>query len=400
MLEELKKKALKSRLVIIVILLAGGLGLLAYGFTALVALIRGPVQLYDLTADELEGAYVEADVDMLLDVYAETVERKSGSPDRVSWREYVMPVQDAIIGLELPSSMLADADAVMDDTYDWLMDETGTVYLGARTVSVRGTIQKMDEETQAMFAEYTEGWEMEEYCLPLVLTQNTLGDLEPNMHWLVLGGALLMLVLGIWLLVSTLTGGAQQGIKRYVAACPDGNDLWGELDEFYRGTPTEHGLKCDRRWLLYDHGTSCFLLAADDIVWVYFTVTTHRRGLIVTGKTYTVTVCGGREKKGAARHTIDVASEQKARELMDYLHGWYPDAVYGYSDAFEAAYRKDPAAFRRDFLEARRRAAEQAARTVTEEALADGPDPSLTPVPDDQDPPPAPAPIYAEPPRQ
>ena len=40
----------------------------------------------------LQGQYLEADIDTLIDYYAETVRSESGKRDEVSAREYIMPI--------------------------------------------------------------------------------------------------------------------------------------------------------------------------------------------------------------------------------------------------------------------------------------------------------------------
>lgn len=363
MIQQLKKKMMPSKLIPALIVLAAALALTVYVAPSILLLIRGPVDLYSLHIDEMEGAYVEADVDMLIDWYAETVQSKSGSPDKTTHREYLMPVLDGIIGLEVPAVKMSDAKAVMNATNRWLEDEN-TPWDGS-VVSVVGTIQRMDEETQGYYYDILEAYGMTEAdkatCPPLVLRYGSVGALEPGMHNLlfIIDGVLLLI--GIVMLVQALTGSSLKQVKAYCAALPDPEGAQAQLETFYNETPEENGLRLDRRWILYAKGGSAWLLAADDVTWVFGTTTTHRTNGIPTGKSYSVTVCSASEKKSKRRHSIPVGSEDAGHELMLRMSRYYPDAIYGYDAAWNRAFDADPAAFRRERLEARRAAAMAAA---------------------------------------
>lgn len=382
MIQQLKKKMMPSKLIPALIVLAAALALTVYVAPSILLLIQGPQDLYSLSVNDLEGAYVEADVDMLIDWYAETVQSKKGSPDKTTHREYLMPVQDGIIGLEVPAIKMSDAKAVMNATNKWLSDES--YQWDGSVVSVTGTVQRMDEETQGYYYELLEAYGMTEAdkatCPPLVLRYGSVGALEPGMHNLlfIVDGALLLI--GIVMLVQALTGSALKQVKAYCAAQPDPEGVQAQLETFYNETPEENGLRMDRRWLLYAKGGEAWLLAANDVAWVFGTTTTHRTNGIPTGKTYSVTVCSISEKKSKRRHSISVKSEAAGQELMQQMYRLMPDAVYGYDSDWNRAYEADPVAFRRERLEARRAAAAAAAAAAAESPAAE---------------PEAPAPVYA-----
>ena len=107
-----KKKtlAVKRCLAVGLLAIAAAIGVL-FGPSALV-LAQGPTRIDPLADNDigaLQGKYLEADLDTLVGCYAETAPRG-----------YIMPVNTPgvtiYIGVELPKSEQADADAVVADT--------------------------------------------------------------------------------------------------------------------------------------------------------------------------------------------------------------------------------------------------------------------------------------------
>ncbi len=95
MLQALKKKSLKSVLftiIIMVAILVAGIVTLGHSY---LLWIQGPTYfepLDDNDISNLEGSYLSADVDTLVDYYAENVRSESGKPDKTTSREYLMPI--------------------------------------------------------------------------------------------------------------------------------------------------------------------------------------------------------------------------------------------------------------------------------------------------------------------
>lgn len=363
MLEELKRKIQRSKLIWAAVFLAAGLGLAVYLLPTITGLILGPKDLYSLTASELEGAYVTADINTILNWYVETVESRSGQRDRTTAREYLFPTADSYIGLKVPAAMIQEANAVMYDTQAWLGDRTGSYVSDGSHLQVTGTIHRMDKETQGYYDEllgyYFSDAQRETLCYPLVLECNAVGRTPANLHWLALLGMGACLLIGLWFLIRSLNGAYLRPITRYVQARPDPDAALAQLDRLYEQEPAfGKKVKLDRGWLIYDSGAESFVLAVPDIAWVYASVTQHRRNGIPTGKTFAVAVCSKSEKKNKRRHLIPTGSEQDSRDLIARIYAYAPDAVYGYDAGFNRPYDTDPEAFVRE-MQARRAAAAQ-----------------------------------------
>lgn len=377
MLRSLKQKTLISKVLPLLILAAAAVGLLVMLVPCFAAMVTGPrafdpYDCGDVTA--LKGQYVAADLDTLVDYYAETVESQDYRQDKTISREYLLPVytEDDVyyIGVEVKADKLADAEAVLDDTMRLLADEDGSYEWDGSLLHVQGTICEMDSETRGLYEDYLTNYlELDDgetdRFLPLVLKDKNVGGLYPSaMVPLILVLAVVLIVF-FYILCKTLTGGYQKQIKAYIAKSIDPEGTEHALDLFYEDTPAERkNLRMDRSWLLYTDNTNPFVLAGRDIAWAYQHVTRRKMyGVITVNRSYAVKVCSVSEDRRSRVHTIFVRNENAAQELLGDMNRLYPDAAYGYTPDLERAYNADPAAFQQKVLAARRAEGEPAAVT-------------------------------------
>lgn len=354
MLKEMRRRTQAFHFISAGILLALAAAILVWLAPSLSLLLKGPEDLYAYPTAELEGRYVEVDADTLIDWYAETVQTSDSGTEKTTHREYVLVAQDGFMGMEVPASLFDDAEAVLNNTTAWLMDTDGSFVDDGSTVTVTGTVRRMDAETEQYFMEVMGYWlDDTSDCYPLVLRCGTVGALEPGMHnfWLIVCAVLA--VCGVWVLAYHFGNSRFRQIKAYCAAQPDPEGTMQELDRFYEATPAGHGVRLDSRWIVGDKGDP-FVLAVSDVAWVYPTVTRHKRYFITVSTTYAVNICSKSEKRGKRRHAVPVRTEQEGQELMRAIHEVAPDAVYGYDAAWERPYEADPEAFCRTILAQRR----------------------------------------------
>ena len=83
MLQELKKQSLKRVLPGVIVLALLAAVCMALGGAGVVNLVKGPDWLYDYYGEDLEGRYVEADVYVVYDWYAETTSRRDPGLRRI-----------------------------------------------------------------------------------------------------------------------------------------------------------------------------------------------------------------------------------------------------------------------------------------------------------------------------
>lgn len=368
MLQSLKQKTLVGKLWAIIGLAIAAVAVAVLFGPGVVKLIAGPTYfepLEDHDVLSLQGQYLKADIDTLMDYYAETVVSESGKRDQVSSREYVLPVNTpdytVYIGVEVPKSKLDDAEAVLADTELFLNDEDGSYEWDGSYLSVSGTLEPMDAETEALWRDYfyDAGFDdsdigLDDGCifLPLVLKDGKI-DGQNKSVVIFMGVIMLLLVaLAVWTVVHALTGGFQKQIRDYIKASDDPQGTEQALDRFYEDTMQDGKVRMSRSWLMYDKGGDSWVLAGDDVVWAYqYTVRHKAYGILTVNKEQMVRAYGAKEKK--ACHDIYVRNEDEAQEILQQLARTFPDAMIGYDKDLERRYHADPKAFHQAVVAAR-----------------------------------------------
>lgn len=383
MLQSLKQKTLVGKLWAIIVLAVAAIFIGVVFGPGIAKMIAGPTHFTPLDDHDvlsLQGQYLEADIDTLIDYYAETVRSESGKRDEVSAREYIMPINtpDATvyIGVEVPASKIDDAEAVVADTERLIDDEDGSYEWDGSYVSVRGTLQPMDDETRQLWEDYfiDAGFSYDDIglfddctALPLVLTDGEIDGQDTFVYGFMGVIGVLLVVLAIWFVVHSLTGGFQKQIRNYIKASDDPQATEQALDRFYEDTMQEGKVRMSRNWLMYDKGGNSWVLAGDDVVWAYqYTVRHKAYGILTVRKEVMVRVFGAKEKR--ACHDIYVRNEDEAQEILRQMQSTYPDAMIGYNAEIEKRYRANPVTFHQEVAAARRQPAAAPAAEPTEPA--------------------------------
>ena len=383
MLQSLKQKTLVGKLWAIIVLAVAAIFIGVVFGPGIAKMIAGPTHFApqdDHDVLSLQGQYLEADIDTLIDYYAETVVSESGRPDKVSAREYIMPVNtpDATvyIGVEVPKPKISDAEAVVADTERLIDDEDGSYEWDGSYVSVRGTLQPMDDETRQLWEDYfiDAGFSYDDIglfddctALPLVLTDGEIDGQDTFVYGFMGVIGVLLVVLAIWFVVHSLTGGFQKQIRNYIKASDDPQATEQALDHFYEDTMQDGKVRMSRSWLMYDKGGNSWVLAGDDVVWAYQHTVRHKAyGILTVRKEVMVRVFGAKEKR--ACHDIYVRNEDEAQEILRQMQSTYPDAMIGYNAEIEKRYRANPVTFHQEVAAARRQPAAAPAAEPTEPA--------------------------------
>lgn len=383
MLQSLKQKTLVGKLWAIIVLAVAAIFIGVVFGPGIAKMIAGPTHFTPLDDHDvlsLQGQYLEADIDTLIDYYAETVRSESGKRDEVSAREYIMPINtpDATvyIGVEVPKPKISDAEAVVADTERLIDDEDGSYEWDGSYVSVRGTLQPMDDETRQLWEDYfiDAGFSYDDIglfddctALPLVLTDGEIDGQDTFVYGFMGVIGVLLVVLAIWFVVHSLTGGFQKQIRNYIKASDDPQATEQALDRFYEDTMQEGKVRMSRSWLMYDKGGNSWVLAGDDVVWAYQHTVRHKAyGILTVRKEVMVRVFGAKEKR--ACHDIYVRNEDEAQEILRQMQSTYPDAMIGYNAEIEKRYRANPVTFHQEVAAARRKPAAAPAAEPTEPA--------------------------------
>lgn len=337
MLQELKKQSLKRVLPGVIALALLVVVCMALGGAGVVDLVKGPDWLYDYYGEDLEGRYVEADVYVVYDWYAETTSRREGSSvETTKSRDFIIDANDLeYIALEVPAADLKQVEQQMYDSWDYLDDVTDdlTTYY-----HIEGTVERMDAETLGLYTEFlADGGTLDEAFLPYIIKQGKVGGADKTFSLFMFVAALAMLVWLAVLLIKALTGGYQKAIKRRALAEGD----LPLLEEFYIATEPLNGVRSDGRWVLFSQGAKTVLLDAPNVLWAYVHRLTHRTNGIKTGTTWSVQLRTSDRKV----YTIGAKNEEQARETLQMLASSMPHLVTGYSDALNRLFNQDPARF-------------------------------------------------------
>lgn len=335
MLEALKKKSLKNNLkkMLIAIVLAAGL-LWGSDFGAFRA-IGGPKDLFSLSADELQGKYVTADIYYIHGAYAYTESTNSSTHrSTVTEKEYIISTEDAVFGMAVPSSMIREADNVLDDSDDYYYGKISEL---TECITVTGTLRKMDAETLEFFHDTVgyDGMSNEDRAMfrPLVLKVNCLGRTPEGLTWLMTIVAAGSLLYALGILILTLAGGYQKSIKAYCKASESPETTMEQLDQFFHDTEPINGVRVGK-WILFESKGKDILLDTNDAVWAYMHTIQHRTNGVPTGKTFGVIVRTRDRKK----YEIAMKSEAAAREVLDTIARDMPRTVLGYTAKLERFY--------------------------------------------------------------
>ena len=343
MLNELKKESLKKVLVWVVLWAVVAAGCFVYALPGVLAMLGGAKELGSLSVEELEGSYVKTDINDLITGYAQTTSCGDGKPDEVIEEEYVLAISDTLcIGVAFPKETLADVGQ--------LVEEINAYYSGgaapSTVLSVKGTIEAMDEETvqfyhEAIGYDYIAA-EYQGQFPALVLKVNKVYGHTPTSLWLALAGGVAALGACIWFLARALGGSYQKALLQFCAGTGDKDMALERVEAFYHDTQPVNGLRMGEAFTMFHTGAKTQLLRTSDVAWAYQITTQHRVNFIPTGKSF-----------GMRLWALDGRSWELPMKNQDAVQGTlrmifqqFPHVLMGYSAQLAALAKKDNAAFR------------------------------------------------------
>jgi len=344
MLEELKRKTLKSHIAAILLLLALSVGMLFVTDFGVFKLLQGTPDLDTLELSELEGKYVKAEIYFIYDWYAGTQSvNKSTNKATITEKEYIIPIgENEYMGLLMGRKRLSEADSLMEDSQKVLTGKTQDL---GESFWVKGTVCKMDEESLEYYHEvvgydaYTE--EEKELFLPLVLKVDYIGRTEQGLTWFLTAVSALSLFGALWMFIGSLTGWYQRSIKAFCKASASPEALMEQLDAFYQNTEPVNGVRMGQ-WLMFLHGGNDTIVDSSDILWAYQRTVQHRTNGVPTGKSYGVVL---RTRDPKKQYEIAMKNEETTRETLEALLRNYPRMVIGYTPELEKLYHTNREAF-------------------------------------------------------
>lgn len=349
MLETLKGYTKKSSIIRIIIMAVIVIGCLAFTRFAIFQVIMGPVKI-DMTEDpsKYAGKWVTMDVDFVLTDYVShstktTYQsgRTTTSTDGYSYIAFY-PVDDYVAmtstwyfySFYMSKSDADRADSLLDKTWDYWTDETGTVEKPA-PITVTGTWTELDgtllryyEETLTDDMDYEE----DEYNIFLRYTiqSDKIGGVSWGVFIVLMVVAAAALIYGIVQVIKLFTGGCEKTFEAFIGKNPGTSMSHIESDFAAAHRIGKEKVWVGKNWTIYVTGTKVHIFANKNAVWAYYYRRTGRNSVSELRVFM----------KGENNHFISM-SEANAHEALGYYSNEQPHMVLGYSADLEKMYKKN-----------------------------------------------------------
>ncbi len=233
------------------------------------------------------------------------------------------------MGLYLKGSDKTTAEAIMEDNWKYLDNETDS--LSDKSISVKGKLTAMTGDEERYFREWFEdsGWTAADIAESTDFRTLNTGESETS----ALIAGILMLLGGLALAFYTMKQMAGGGYKKKLLEEMTAAGLTGDRVSAELGTAQKFSGADIARSFALVNGNQAEIVPFDALVWAYGSVhTTHHKiyGIIPAGKTVTRTVeLVDRSKK---HYTISCKNEDESNRLYAALQQAAPYAIYGYSE--------------------------------------------------------------------
>ncbi|MDO5601818.1 MAG: hypothetical protein Q4G07_03525 [Oscillospiraceae bacterium] len=330
-----KKSMMHAAIWSVCLLVLAAVMLFATGF-GVFKLLGGPKNIHRMTADEMPGAYVEADLDWLVDYYAYT-KRNSKTVER----EYIFGTdRNIFMGVACRGDVMEKAQDLMEECQAYIDGETDRI---TKNFVVTGTIVEMDAESKRFFKDYFRDVDTSGIDLlnGYYLQVNWLGNMHQDATWMLTIGALACIIIALFMFIRAAMGSGQKKLLAYCAKSENPEATRERLEQFWQETPVIGKLRMNEEWMIYEEGAKQKLLETPHIIWAYQSTTQHRTNGIKTGKTYALMLCDDQGKTTALG-----ASEKEVQEMLAYMDEHFPHIVLGYKQELDHLYRSDRARFR------------------------------------------------------
>lgn len=339
MFESLKKKSLKSSLVLTIIFAVIGIALTVNFAVGTWYVVTGYVSFVELAPDEISNQWVALELKDNWGSFAETTETNSKTHISKTINLYYV----ILTGDDYSEDYRYMAVNVPTD-YEKRMDQmAGNRY--SDPIFLSGRIRKMDDEIYKYFKEYmldgglTEE-QFEEYTLPYYIkvypneTTENVGTVVAFLFGIVL------IILAVMRLVKAVNGGYLKQLKEDISSIgiseTSAESDWNSSVEICKD------VKVGRLFTYYMEGSKPRAIPNSKILWSYQNTTTHRTNGIKTGTTYSVMIWVDGWKSAS---NIGVPNEATAQAMLKCFAAQFPWVVLGYSDELRKMYNKDRAQF-------------------------------------------------------
>lgn len=299
-----------------------------------------PADLYSLSADQLKGAYVTAEIPFIYGSYAYTEEYQNNiSTGKILSTEYVIDANATqLMGLELGEKSVSAGDKLLEDSMAYFYGEAAQL---GESIVVTGTVFAMPSDSLNYYHEMI-GYDSmssadQALYLPLYLREGYMGRTSRSTSATVLLCSCLCVIISVFCLLYAIFGKQQNQILRRAKELGNGNaaPVLQQIAALHDQIPDCHGLRFNSSLILCD-GAQQFLYSVPELVWAYQNTVQHRTNGIPTGKTYYLVL---RMMNGDTRQIA--MPEEEITAQLEKLGQLMPHVIIGYSDQLEEMYRTD-----------------------------------------------------------
>ncbi len=339
-MKQMRKYSAASVAWIVVLCFGAGLAIILFWLGAILQIIGGAKELNGLNSWELSDTLAECEIDYALDCFAEY--------DDNSGRYYVIPCKedayldsvDYYLAVYVGSNKFDDMDAVCDDTWAYL---TGEGENQGRTCFVKGTIRRMDSDERQYFEEwfYEAGMseeEYQEYAATYVLMDGYYAyfDGEAKLPQIIVMTviALVIIGIGIFVLIRSLTGGFLKKLKCDLAQYGALGDSRLVMD-YENAHVISKKLRVGQIFTYNSKPISPRAYLNSNIVWAYQQRTKNYTNGIYSGSSYQVWLYSVKQSVVDAQISL---KKKHCDELLEYYNNHFRHMVVGYTDQLRELY--------------------------------------------------------------
>lgn len=343
MFEELKKKALKSSMVLSVVLFVIGAVMVGLMATNMLYVVTGYTDFTQLDPDEIKNQLVEFDMEYNLGCCMEEYEyNETTKRSTTTYLYYIICTGDLeaedyrYMLIKVPASYESKMEKMADNFYEGYLSDP---------ISVKGKITKLNDEEYEYFADFFEEFDWSEtdiaegtlpYCINVY--ENPTSSNAGFIFLFSLG--MLFLVWAIVRIVKACNGGYLKKLKKDIANA--GLSEAAVESDYTRAYVVNKKctIRVGRLMTYFMMGSDARAIPNDKLIWTYMNTVTHRTNGIKTGTTYNVQF----ESEGSS-YAIGVDKQDTAVAVLQKISETLPWVVVGYSDELKALYRKNRAEF-------------------------------------------------------
>ena len=339
MFESLKKRSLKSSLLLTVLSGTIGIALTVFFAVGTWYVVTGYVPFVNLKPDEISNQWVALELKENWGSFAEVTETNSKThSSRTIHLYYVM-----LTGNDYSTDFCYMAVRVPAE-YEKRMDQMANGRYGD-PVFLSGRIRKMEDDIYQYFREYMlEGGFTEEEFMENTLPYYIM--VYPNETWenvftvAAFSAGVLLILTALIRLIKAVNGSFLKKLRQDISSVGI-SELTAESD-WNSAVEICKDVKTGRLFTYYMEGCKPRAIPNSKILWSYQNTTTHRTNGIKTGTTYSVMIWVDGQKNA---FNIGMPNEAAAQAMLHRYTMQFPWVVVGYSDELRKMYHNNRAQF-------------------------------------------------------